>query len=70
VFLFSCVFITTTIASAALKFFEMTTVKVDEVAHVERDGGIDHDEDLKQPLDNFNEVITVISSDYASTHNL
>lgn len=48
----------------------MTTVKVDEVAHVERDGGIDHDEDLKQPLDNFNEVITVISSDYASTHNL
>ena len=45
-------------------------MKVDEVAHVERDGGIDHDEDLKQPLDNFNEVTTVISSNYASAHNL
>jgi hypothetical protein len=49
----------------------MTTVKVDEVAHVERDGGIDHDADLKQPLDNFNEVTTAVtSSNYALAHNI
>lgn len=53
-----------------LKPFEMTTAKPDEVAHVEREDYIDHDGDEKQTLDNFNEVTTVISSDYASTHDL
>ncbi|OBT91723.1 hypothetical protein VE01_10277 [Pseudogymnoascus verrucosus] len=48
----------------------MTTVKVDEVAHVERDGGIDHDADLKQPLDNFNESDAVGYSEYREGLNI
>lgn len=47
----------------------MTTVKLDEVTHVERENYIDHDGDLKQTLDNFNEVATVICSNYAPTHS-
>lgn len=48
----------------------MTTVKSDEVRHVEHEDEVGHDRDLKQTLDNFNEVTTIISSNYAFSHNL